>query len=131
MIQTTIESIDPTGQQVSPAPDLRERVERAAALLESELEPVKTLPIDSRWQIVHQPGSQPRVTLDLMSDGIGIRGWQFDTTDLADEAHIRRSLPWLVSSFGRVLSVHFRAGSEKALTELKKFAATPLASAGE
>lgn len=131
MVHTTIESIDSTGEKVVPEAELKRRVARAAELLEKELEAVETFPVESRWRIVHQPGSPPRVSLDLVSDGVGIRDWQFGPSDLADDAHVRQSLPWPMSAFGRVLSTHLRRGVGEVLRDLKKLASTPLITTGE
>ena len=92
MVQTTIESIDATGREVPPDPELKRQVERAAAMLESQLASLTQFTIQSGWRIVHQPGSAPRVELELTSNGVGVRDWLFDTRGWNDNDQIRRSL---------------------------------------
>jgi hypothetical protein len=131
MIHTSIESIDPSGREVPADPDLKRRVERAAELLKIPLKPVDTFPIEARWRIVHQPDSSPRVELDLTSDGVGIRGWMFDTTDWTDDTRILRSVRRSVAAFGRAISPGLRAAFHKALDEFRQFAAQLPLTAGE
>lgn len=92
MVQTTIESVDATGRDVPADLELKRRVERAAAMLAGRLAGLTRFDIENRWRIVHQPGSAPRVELELTADGAGIRGWVFDTKGWSDDDGIRPSL---------------------------------------
>jgi hypothetical protein len=122
MINTTIQSIDTTGRDVLANPELRSRVERAARVLESELEIVKAFPIESRWRIVHQPGAEPRVELDLTGWGTGVRDWLFDPQQFRDDTHILRALRGPISAFGSAVSFVLRDDLERIQHNLKKLA---------
>lgn len=104
MVHTSIESVDATGRVVPADPELKGRVERAAALLETRLTPLTRFDIEHRWRIVHQPGSAPRVELELTTDGRGIRDWVFDTKNWGSDDGILPSLHAPIWAFADVLS---------------------------
>jgi hypothetical protein len=125
MVRTIIESIDSTGSPVVPEPELKRRVDRAAGLLEKELGSIEKFPIESRWRIVHQPGSGSRVELDLTSDGAGIRKWLFDVKEWDSDSQVVRALRPPIWAFASALSLAVRNDIAHLGRELK--ALTPMA----
>ncbi len=122
MVQTTIESVDTTGREVTPDPELGRRVARGAAVLEARLASLTRFVVENRWRIVHQPGSAPRVELELTDNGVGVRDWVFDTKDWGDDDKIRRSLYDPIWAFADALEARQREESERVRRDLEAMA---------
>jgi hypothetical protein len=112
MVQTTISIRDPnTGDEVLCSAELRDKVHRAAKLLEEQLGEVsQQFPVEARWQFYKkgtQQGDQSvAVRLNLLSDrSHGVEQWYpVPADEFRDDTTALRSLRMPMWMFGRELS---------------------------
>lgn len=107
MLRTTITDTDAKSGQPIPVPEtLRQGVQRASNLLESDLLPLDRIDANANWQFVKRSDDRLEVLLDLTRDykgrTVGYVGYPFDPDSFVDDVHIRRALNAMTLNFLRI-----------------------------
>jgi len=125
MITTTVSTADPeTGADVEVPDALRDGIDRAATILESELgELTSKFPISADWHVVRgNDGGCIGVELDLTTTDAGVKGYPIPADDLRDDESIRRKLRKPIWHFGQTLSNLLRLDLERIRHDLETLA---------